>query len=114
MKHEREILWLAFMQSKLSAGWPSLASTHWHKSFISLMGVVILAWLLGIGSSGWPSVSEPPKAMVVSEPLVLSLSLSSPVLMPSMSSMGRLMSLSTGHPTPPWWVAIVCILYIVQ
>ena len=35
------------LQSKLSAGSPSLASTHWHKSFIFLVSDVNLAWLLG-------------------------------------------------------------------
>ena len=57
------------MCSKHSTGWPSPASTYWHKSFISLVSAVNLAWLPGISSLGWPSASNPPKAMVVSEPL---------------------------------------------
>ena len=92
--------------SKLSAGWPSLASTHWCKSFISLISAVTLAWLLGINLLGWPSVSDPSKAMVVSESLVFSLSLSGPVFMPYALSMWRLMFLSTGCPLPLWWVAL--------
>ena len=94
-----------YMQSKLSAGLSSLASTHWHKSLISLMSAVNLAWLLGISPLGWPSASDP---------LVISSSLIRPLLMPSVSSMWRLMSLSMWHPAPPWWVAIVCVLYVVQ
>ena len=35
------------LQLKLSAGWPYPASTYWHKSFISLISAVNLAWLLG-------------------------------------------------------------------
>ena len=85
------------MWSKLSAGWPSLASTHWCKPFISLVSAVNLAKLLGMSSWQWPSASGPPKAMVVSEPLVLSL-LSRPVV--SVSSTWRLMSLSTGCHAP--------------
>ena len=76
---------LHFMQSNPSAGWLSLASTHWHKSIISLINAVNLAWLLAISSLGWSPASGPPKATVVFEPLVLSLSLSGPVFMPSMS-----------------------------
>ena len=34
------------VQSQLSAGWPSPASTHWHKSFISLVSAINLVWLL--------------------------------------------------------------------
>ena len=98
------------MQSKLSAGFPSLTSTHWHSSFISLVSAVNLAWLLGKSSSMLPPTSSPPKATIVSEPLMLSLSI--PVA--SGSSTWRLMSLSMGCPAPPWWVAIACILYTVQ
>ena len=97
------------MWSKLSAGCPSPVSTHWCKSFISLVSVINLSWLLYIGSLEWPSASGPPKATVASEPWVLSLSMSvgsgSPVL--------RLMPLSKGHPVPTWWVAIACVLYVV-
>ena len=75
------------MWSKLSADCPSLASTCWHKSFISLVCAVNLAWWLGIGSLGLPSASCPPNATVVSEPLILSLSLSMPVV--SVSSTWR-------------------------
>ena len=63
------------MQSKPSDGWPFPASTHWCKSFIPLISAVNLAWLLGISSLGF----DPPKTMVVSEPLLLSLSLSGPL-----------------------------------
>ena len=100
------------MWPNLSAGWPSLASTHWHKSFISLKSAVSLAWLLSISSLGWPFASGTPKVTVVSKTLVLSLSLSRPVV--SVSSMWRSMSLSMGHLGPLWQVAIVCILYAVQ
>ena len=40
------------MQSKVSAGSPSPASTHWCKSFISLVSVGNLLWLLYTGSLG--------------------------------------------------------------
>ena len=100
--------------SKPAAGWPSLVSTHWCKPCNSLMSAVNLAWLLVISLLGWPSAFDPPKAVVVSEPLVLSLSLSGPVFMSSASSMLRLMSLSTEHPAPLWWVAMACVLYVVQ
>ena len=49
--------------SKVSAGCPSPAATHWShwcKSFISLMSVVNLSWLLYTGSSGCPTASGPP------------------------------------------------------
>ena len=68
------------MQSKHLCWLSSQASTHWHKSFISLMSAINLAWLLYIGSSGWPSASGPPKATVASELWVLSLSFSRPVV----------------------------------
>ena len=90
------------MQSKLSAGCPP-ASAHWCSSFIALMSVVNLAWLLGKSSSVLPSASSPPKATVVSEPIILSLSLSMSVA--SGSSMLRLMSVY-GAPGPPWQVAV--------
>ena len=86
------------MWSKPSAGWPSLPCTHWLKSCIFHVRSVNLAWLLGISLLGWPSAS-----------LVLSLSLSGPVFMSSISSMWRWMSLSTGHPAPLWWVAVACL-----
>ena len=38
--------------SKLSAGWHSLTSTHWCKTFISLMSAANLVWLLGMSSLG--------------------------------------------------------------
>ena len=97
------------MLSKPSASWPSWAPTHWCKSCNSLVSAVNLAWLQGISSLRWPSAYDPPKAMVLSEPLVLSLSLSGPVFMPSVSSMWSSMSLSMGHLVPLWWVAIMCI-----
>ena len=75
------------MQSKHSAGWPSPASTHWCKSFISLISTVNLAWLLGISLLGWSSASDPQKAMVVSELQVPSFSFSGTRFMPSVSSM---------------------------
>ena len=68
------------MWFKPSGGWSSLASTYWHKLCISLISAGNLASLLGVCLLGWPSASDPPKAMVVSELLVLSLLLSGPVL----------------------------------
>ena len=95
------------MQSKLSADCHSPASSHWHKSFISLVSAVNLVWLPYIVSLGWPSASGPPKATAASEPWVLSLLLSMPVV--SESSTLRLMSLSKEHPALLWWVALLCI-----
>ena len=51
-----------------------------------------------------------PKATAVSEPWVLSSLLS----MHMASSTWRSMSLSKEHPAPLWWVAIVCVIYVVQ
>ena len=64
------------MWSKLSAGWPSPASTHWCKSFISLVSVMNWLSLLYTWSLGWPSAYGPPKATVASELWALSLSMS--------------------------------------
>ena len=98
------------MQSKVSAGCPSPASTCWCRSFITLVSAVNLSWLLYTWSSGWPSASGPPKATVASVLWVLSLLISAGYE----SSVWKLMSLSKGHPVLPWWVAIACILYVVQ
>ena len=61
------------------------------------------------GSSGWPSASDLPKATVVSELWVLSLSIS----VGSGSPAWRSTPLSNGHPAPLWW-GITCVLYVVQ
>ena len=100
------------MWSRISVAWPFPVSTHWCKLFISFVSTVNLACLVDISSSGWPSVSGPPTATVVSEPMVLLSLLTKPVIH-SLSSMWRLMSLCIGHPVPPWWVAIACVLYVV-
>ena len=62
------------MQSNPSAGWPSPASTHCCKLCISLVSMFKSAWLLGRMSLRWPSASDPPRAIAVSELFVLSLS----------------------------------------
>ena len=64
------------MQSKVSAAFPSPASTHWPKLFISLVSTVSLLWMLYTGSLGWLSASGPPRSTVALELWVLSLSIS--------------------------------------
>ena len=54
--------------------------------------------------------SDPPRATVVYELCVISLS----IYACSGSSMRISKPLSRGCPVPPWWVAIVCSLYVVQ
>ena len=96
------------MQSRASAGWPSLAATLWHQLFISLVRAVNLSWYAG--SSGCPSASGSPRATVTSELWVLSLS----ILACSVSSVRMSKPLFRGCPAPWWCVAMVCVLYVVQ
>ena len=104
------------MWSNPSAGWPSLASTCCHKLCISLVRMLRFAWLLGRRLLRWPSASDPPKATVVSQLCVLSLSLSllGPITMPQVSYVWELSSLSSVCPAPPWQVVIAWVLYVVQ
>ena len=86
-----------------SAGQPSLASTHCHKLLISLVNTVKFAWLLCRRSPRWPSASDPPKARIVSELFVLSLSLLGPISMPLVSSTWESRSLSLPVCPVPLW-----------
>ena len=101
---------LHFIWYKLTAGCPPPASTHWHKSFITLVSAINLYWWLYTGSSGWPSAPGPPKATVASELWVLSLLIS----VGSGSYELRSIPLSRGCPLPLWQVAIACVLYVVK
>ena len=68
------------------------------------------AWLLDMRSPKQPSASDPPKAIIVSELFVLSLSSMFPA-----SSMWESRSLtSPACPTPPLQVVIVWVLYVAQ
>ena len=67
--HSRWSIW-----SNPSACWPSPASNCCHKLCISLTSMFKSTWLLGRRLLRWPSASDPPKAIAVSELSVLSLS----------------------------------------
>ena len=101
----QSLCWLTF----------SMASTCCHKLFISLVSMVKFAWLLGKRSPRQPSTSDPPKASIVSELFVLSLSLLGPISMPLVSSTWELRSLSLPVcPVPLWQVVIAWVLYVAQ
>ena len=103
------------MWSNPSAGWPSLASIHHFTMFISLATTVKFAWPLGRRSSRWPSASDSPKAIIVSEMFVLSLSLLGPISMPLVSYTWELRSLSLSVCAASLQLAVIAwVLYVVQ
>ena len=96
-------------------GWPSLASSHCCKLLISLLSMLKFAWPLSRRSPWWPSTSDPPNTITVSELFVLSLSLSGPISIPPVFSMWKLRSLTLpDYPASLWWVVILSVLYVVQ
>ena len=103
------------MLSNLSTGWASPTSICHHKLLISLVCMVTFAWLLCRMLLRWSSASNPPKAIVVPDLFMLSLSLLGPISMPPMSSTWKSRSLSSPVcPVSLWWVVIASILYVMQ
>ena len=101
------------MQTNPSIGWPSLTSTHCHKLLISLVSAVNFTWLLCRRLQ--PSASDHPKAIVVPELFVLSLSLLVPISIHPVSSTWELSSMSLPVcPVPLWQVVIAWVLYVAQ
>ena len=91
-------------------GWWIAIKRFWSSCHMQSRVSLNLSWLLYAGSSGCLTASGSPRETVASELWVLSLLIS----VCSGSSVWISKPLSRGQPLPPWWVAIACILYVVQ